>query len=112
MNNNSQLIYIIEERKNVNDRQRKDLFAICHNERKVIVKKLSLISIVLAGVTFGIVGCASEAGLNALGNVQTSANSVGVQGNVGADVDTSTQVQPNQVDGSASAVVSGDASAQ
>ncbi|MFX6506324.1 hypothetical protein ABTG29_17745 [Acinetobacter baumannii] len=37
------------------------------------MKKLGLISVVLAGVAFTAVGCASEAGLNASGSVSGSA---------------------------------------
>lgn len=42
------------------------------------MKKLGLISVVLAGVAFTAVGCASEAGLNASGSAQTSASPSGV----------------------------------
>ncbi len=41
------------------------------------MKKLGLISVVLAGVAFTAVGCASEAGLNASGSAQTSASPSG-----------------------------------
>ena len=71
------------------------------------MKKLGLISVVLAGVTFTAVGCASEAGLNASGSAQTSASPSGVQAGVGVDAGVSGQAQPGQVDAGASGSVSG-----
>lgn len=79
---------------------------------KVIMKKLGLISVVLAGVAFTAVGCASEAGLNASGSAQTSANPSGVQAGAGIDAGVSGQAQPGQVDAGASGSVSGSATAQ
>ena len=58
------------------------------------MKKLGLISVVLAGVAFTAVGCASEAGLNASGSAQTSASPSGVQAGVGVDAGVSGQAQP------------------
>lgn len=76
------------------------------------MKKLGLISLVLAGVAFTAVGCASEAGLNASGSAQTTSSPSGVQGGVGVDVGASGQVQPGQVEAGATGSVSGSATAQ
>ncbi|RKG31268.1 hypothetical protein D7V21_14445 [Acinetobacter guerrae] len=63
------------------------------------MKKLGLLSLVLAGVTFTAVGCASEAGLHASGSTQASASpeaATEAQGGVAVQADAATQAQPVQ----------------
>ncbi|WP_151982426.1 hypothetical protein [Acinetobacter guerrae] len=63
------------------------------------MKKLGLLSLVLAGVTFTAVGCASEAGLHASGSTQASASpeaATEAQGGVAVQADAATQTQPVQ----------------
>lgn len=100
----------------MNDRQRKDNFAFCHNERKYVMKKLALISMVVSSVAFTAVGCSTQGGLDASGSAQTSASPTGVQGGVGVQAGTSVDVQPGNpsadVSGSVSGSAGADASAQ
>lgn len=91
----------------MNHRHRKDNFAFCHNERKYEMKKLALISAVVAGVALTAVGCSTQGGLDASGSAQTTgASPAGVQGGVGVQGGSSVDVQP----GGASADVSGSVS--
>lgn len=95
----------------MNDRQRKDNFAICHNERKYTMKKLALISMVVTGIAFTAVGCSTQGGLDASGSAQTSAGPTGVQGGVGVQAGTSVDVQPGGASADISGSVSGSAGA-
>lgn len=91
----------------MNHRHRKDNFAFCHNERKYEMKKLALISAVVAGVALTAVGCSTQGGLDASGSAQTTgASPAGVQGGVGVQAGSSVDVQS----GGASADVSGSVS--
>jgi len=95
----------------VNYRHRKDNFAFCHNERKYQMKKLALISAVVAGVALTAVGCSSQGGLEASGSAQTSASPAGVQGGAGVDAGSSVDVQPGGASADVSGSVSGSAGA-
>ena len=111
IHNKLQLIRITPAEKIVNDRQRKDDFAFCYNERKYTMKKLALISMVVAGVALMAMGCSTQGGLDASGSAQTSASPAGVQGGVGVQAGTSVDVQPSSASADVSGSVSGSAGA-
>ncbi len=96
----------------MNHRQRKDNFAFCHNEKKYVMKKLALISMVVSGVALTAVGCSTQGGLEASGSAQTSASPTGVQGGVGIQADTSMGVDHSGASADVSGAVDAEASAQ